>query len=124
MPETFGKRERKKTQERKAALALIQYEKSKHPSEVPDELISIALPALIEIARNDPNPEVAQEANQMQTKVNEHAERDQAAGHIRHQPTGVAHHLQHRTRVARQERLLIKRLAAVTQRLVHGDLDT
>src|SRR5205085_11110050 len=64
-----------KVQERKAALALIQYEKSKHPSEVPDELISIALPALIEIARNDPNPEVAQEANQIAKDVSQKADK-------------------------------------------------
>ncbi|MEO6726327.1 MAG: hypothetical protein ABIU20_01190 [Blastocatellia bacterium] len=68
-----------KVQERKAALALIQYEKSKHPNDVPDELIAIALPVLIETARNDPNPEVAQEANQIAKDVSQSADKTLAA---------------------------------------------
>ena len=38
-----------------------------------------ALPALIEIARNDPNPEVAQEANQIAKDVSQKADKTLAA---------------------------------------------
>ena len=51
-----------KVDERKAALALLKYERSKNPNQVPDELLAIALPALVQIAKTDPNPEVAQSA--------------------------------------------------------------
>ena len=58
-----------KVDERKAALALLKYERSKNPNQVPDELLSIALPALVQIAKTDPNAEVAQAAQTLAKDV-------------------------------------------------------
>ena len=58
-----------KTDERKAALALLKYERARNPNAVPDELLSIALPALVQIAKSDPNAEVAQAAQNLAKDV-------------------------------------------------------
>ncbi|MBS1788619.1 MAG: hypothetical protein JST85_12900 [Acidobacteria bacterium] len=58
-----------KVDERKAALALLKYERSKNPNAVPNELLSIALPALVQIAKTDPNAEVAQAAQKLAKDV-------------------------------------------------------
>lgn len=56
-------------EERKTALVLLKYEKSKEPDAVPDELLTIALPALIQIARTDKNADVAKSAQSLAKDV-------------------------------------------------------
>lgn len=58
-----------KVDERKAALALLKYERARNPNAVPDELLSIALPALVQIAKTDPNAEIAQAAQKLAKDV-------------------------------------------------------
>ncbi len=58
-----------KVDERKAALALLKYIQAKDPNAVPEELLSIALPALVHIAKTDPNAEVAQAAQTLAKDV-------------------------------------------------------
>ncbi len=58
-----------KVDERKAALALLKYEQAKDPNAVPEELLSIALPALVHIAKTDSNAEVALAAQKLAKDV-------------------------------------------------------
>lgn len=58
-----------KADERKAALALLKYERARNPNAVPDELLSIALPTLVQIAKTDPNAEIAQAAQKLAKDV-------------------------------------------------------
>ena len=57
----------------------------------------------------------------MQGKVKQQPEGDDGAGHIRHQPARVAHHLQNAALVVAIEARLVIRLAPVPQRVVHVD---
>ena len=58
-----------KADERKVALALLKYERAKNPNAVPDELLSLALPTLVQIAKTDPNAEIAQAAQKLAKDV-------------------------------------------------------
>lgn len=55
--------------EQLTAIALIRLEKQRHPKEVPDELLSGAVPALVDLAINDRNPEVSKQAQQLVSEV-------------------------------------------------------
>jgi hypothetical protein len=48
--------------EQKIAIVMLKVEKDKHPGEVPDELLTITVPKLMELAANDPSAEVAGQA--------------------------------------------------------------
>lgn len=56
-------------EERKTALALLNYEKSKHPGAVPDDLLTNILPALVQLAKTEKNSEVAQSAEKLAKDV-------------------------------------------------------
>jgi len=56
-------------EERKTALALLNYEKSKHPGAVPDDLLTNILPALVQLAKTERNADVAQTAEKLAKDV-------------------------------------------------------
>lgn len=56
-------------EERKTALALLNYEKSKHPGAVPDDLLTNILPALVQLAKTEKNADVAEAAEKLATAV-------------------------------------------------------
>ena len=51
--------------EQKIALALITREKQRHPDLIPDEILAVALPEVIEVATNSKNQQVADQAKQV-----------------------------------------------------------
>lgn len=55
--------------EQLTAIALLRLEKQRHPNEVPDELLSRAVPVLVNLAVNDRNAQVSQQAQQLVSEV-------------------------------------------------------
>ena len=47
------------------AIAMLRLEKEKHPNEVPDEILALALPELINLAASAPSASVASEAKDL-----------------------------------------------------------
>lgn len=56
-------------EERKTALALLNYEKSKHPGAVPDDLLTNILPALVQLAKSEKDADVARTAEKLAKDV-------------------------------------------------------
>lgn len=56
-------------EERKTALALLNYEKSKHPGAVPDDLLTNILPALVQLAKSEKDADVAKTAEKLAKDV-------------------------------------------------------
>ncbi|MDX2042799.1 MAG: hypothetical protein SF097_16390 [Acidobacteriota bacterium] len=56
-------------EERKTALALLNYEKSKHPGAVPDDLLTNILPALVQLAKSEKDADVAKTAEKLANDV-------------------------------------------------------
>lgn len=56
-------------EERKTALALLNYEKSKHPGAVPDDLLTNILPALVQLAKTEKDADVAKTAEKLAKDV-------------------------------------------------------
>jgi hypothetical protein len=54
-----------KPEERLTAIYLLKREKEKHPGEVPDEILASAVPALVNIAINDRNAQVSEQAKKL-----------------------------------------------------------
>lgn len=58
-----------KPEEQLTAILMLRREQKKHPEEVPDELLTSAVPTLVNIAVNDRNAEVSKQARQFVTEV-------------------------------------------------------
>jgi hypothetical protein len=54
-----------KALERTLALSMFEIERVRHLGDVPDELLSIAIPQLVALASTDPNADVAKRAQQL-----------------------------------------------------------
>lgn len=68
-----------KSQEKLAALALLRLERQKHPEDVPEELLVSTIPTLVDLAVNDRNPEVSQQAQEAIAEVTQKVESSVAA---------------------------------------------